>query len=153
MITGIGGSRVGVTCVSDTTSLTKIGFQKKKDYIFRPLNETLKTLVAELSPKCDFIIVLSQLPPDENTKILELFPQIDLIVESFGNKRYDPPVFTQNGIIVSPGSSGQFVGQVTLKKDSDGKVSLKSSSFLPVLNYPEDEEAHKIVMEYYTTIK
>ena len=96
----------------------------------------------------DFIIVLSQMAPEANKKLLAYFPQIDLIVEGYGNNTYEKPVTIPNGVIVSPGSNGEFVGLITLDKER-GKTTVIRSELIPVLDIPENKNAHNIVVEYY----
>jgi len=153
VITRIGKINAGIISICDSTSQIRLGSSKVNDYFFLPKTDALEHALLEISSKCNFIIVLSQLPPDENKKILENFPKIDLIIEGYGNEKYDPPIVIPQGIIVSPCSRGQFVGMITLEKSKTGKLSTKRHELLPVLNFPEDKEAHKIVMEYYDNIK
>ncbi len=147
-ITKVGENSVGIISVCDSTYLIKNLPPKVDDYGFLPKSDILNYALQEISSESDFIVVLSQLSPDENKNMLEKFPIIDLIVESNHNKKYDPPVVTPEGIIVAPGRGGQFVGLITLEKSESGNISIKRHDFLPVLNFPEDKEAHKIYMEY-----
>ncbi|MBT4484875.1 MAG: bifunctional metallophosphatase/5'-nucleotidase [Candidatus Latescibacteria bacterium] len=142
----INGTTVAVTAVCDSTCYIRMN--QEYDYMVLPADELLKEILSDISMKSDFIIVLSQMAPDSNKKLLEDFPEIDLIVEGYGNKKYDPPVKTSNGIIVSPGTYGQFIGLVTLNK-SDGNLTVKRSEMIPVLDVQEDKKAAKIVLEYF----
>ena len=110
----------------------------------------MKQTLQKISSQTDFIIVLSQLSPDENTKLLHLFPDIDLIIQTYGNKITNPPAATPHGIIASP---GHLVGLITLERSDDGKLSMKRHEFFPVLDIPEDEKAHEIIMEYLNNIE
>jgi hypothetical protein len=89
---------------------------------------------------------------ESNTSLLRRFPGIDLIVEGYGNKKYDPAVVTSDGVIVSPGGGGEHVGLITLDK-SNGNVTVKRSELIPVLDIPEDKQAHTIVRHYYDNRK
>ncbi|MFC1561325.1 NAD(+) synthase [Candidatus Latescibacterota bacterium] len=129
VITRIGKINTGIISVCDSTSQIRLGSPKVNDYFFLPKTDVLEHTLLEISPKCDFIIVLSQLSPDENKKILEHFPKIDLIIEGYGNEKYDPPIVIPQGIIVSPGSRGQFVGMITLEKSKTGKCIAKARVF------------------------
>jgi len=147
-ITEVGENSVGIISVCDSTNLMEYLPPKVNDYSTLPKSDILNHALQEISSESDFIVVLSQLSPDENKNMLEKFPIIDLIVESNHNKKYDPPVVTPEGIIVAPGRGGQFVGLITLEKSENGNISIKRHDFLPVLNFPEDKKAHKIYMEY-----
>ena len=143
----ISGATITITGVCDSSCFVT-GNSMEYDYTTLPVSDTLSGILNAISPESDFIVVLSQMAPDSNIALLRDFPSVDIIIESYGNKKYEPPVTTPNGIIVSPGHSGRFVGLITIEK-SDGKVKIKRSEMIPVLNIPEDRKAHKIVVEYY----
>ena len=152
MLKKAGKYTAGIISVCDSTCLLNVGNPEPNDYIFLPATDMLERILGEISSRCDFIILLSHLHPEENKKITSHFPEIDLIIQTYGNKLIDPPVKTPHGLIVSPGKSGQFVGIITLEKSKDGKLSCKRHKLLPVLDYPEDKKAHRIVMDYYNNI-
>ena len=113
-----------------------------------PPEAAIGRIIGDMSSESDFIVVLSQLPQDRNEKLLERFPAIDLIVEGHDNKKLESPLIFPGGVIVSPGTYGEFVGLVTLVK-SGNSLSVKRSELLPVIDYPVDKKANKIVLEYY----
>ncbi len=115
----IGNINTGILSVCDSTSLLAVGSPKVKDYHFLSLPGIMKQTLQKISSQTDFIVVLSQLSPDENTKLLEHFPDIDLIIQTYGNKITNPPVVTPHGIIASPCSRGQFVGLIKLRRSDD----------------------------------
>lgn len=142
----VNGRIIGITAVCDSSCFIRINPQEY-DYTVLPTHGTFTAILDEISSKCDLIIVLSQIAPDLNKKLLQDYPEVDIIVEGYGNRKYDPPVKTPNGVIVSPGIYGQFVGLITVEK-SDGNITIKRSEMIPVLEFPEDKKAHKIVLEY-----
>ena len=143
----INGSTIAVIAVCDSTYFVQSD-SHEFDYTILPINDTLKGILSDISSECDFIIVLSQMSLNSNEALLQRFPEVDLIIEGYGNKKYDPPVTTPNGIIVSPGTYGEFVGLITVEKSS-GNITIKRSELIPVLGIPEDKKAHKIAVEYY----
>ena len=147
IVADVGDLSVGIISVNDATSLVRIGNREPQGYVFLPLTVMLEKTIKDLSPRCDFIILLSHLALAENEKLVGL-PEIDLIVEVFGSKKYDQPKQYPGGVIVSPGRGGQFVGKLVLEKSESGSMAVRHHEFLPVLNYPEDERAHRIIMEY-----
>ena len=152
MLKKVGKYTAGVISVCDSTCLLNVGNPEQTDYFFLTPSGMLGSILGEISSQCDFIIMLSHLHHEENKKIAAHFPQIDLIIQTYGNKLIDPPVKTPHGLIVSPGKQGQFVGLITLERSKDGKLSCKRHKLLPVLDYPEDKKAHRIVMDYYNNI-
>ncbi len=147
LITRIGESSVGIISVCDSTYVINNLSPRPDDYIIISKTDILNRTFQGISSKSDFIVVLSQLLPDENQKMLKDYPAIDFIVESNHNKKYDPPIITPDGVIASSGRGGQFVGLITLEKSEKGNISIERHEFLPVLNFPEDREAQKIYME------
>ena len=147
-ITEIGGITAGIVSVCDSISQTRLGNPRVDDYRILLAEDALRPMLTELSHRCDFTIVLSELSSDQNRALIEQFPAIDLVVEGYGNRKYVTPETTQHGIIVSPGNRGQFVGLITLEKTGTGTRSVKYHEFIPVLDIPADEDALKIIAEY-----
>lgn len=148
----VGKSNVTVTALCDSsTGYVQTGFLEFK-YEVLPPYVILKSVLSDVSPKSDFIVVLSQMDLKTNKKIIKDFPEIDLIVQEYGNTQFDPPVHLEDGVIVSPGSKGGFVGLITLKK-SKGEIKIERSELIPVLNIIEDKKASKIIHDYYKNIE
>jgi len=149
----VGSCTAGIISVCDSTCLIPIGSPRPKGYFFLPAEDTVRRALEEISPRCDFIIMLSSLSSTLNERMADMFPSLDLIVESNGSHIIDPPEAVPHGIIVSPGDRGKFVGLITLVKNGDGTVSLKRHELFPVLQYSEDRKAHTIVMEFYDNVE
>ncbi|MFC1693165.1 hypothetical protein ACFL1R_06640 [Candidatus Latescibacterota bacterium] len=141
-----GNTTVGVIAVCDSSCyiLTDL---REHDYMILEPYHALRSVVVELAPECDFIVVLSQMAHEKNKLALQKIPEIDLIVEGYGNKMYDSPVVSGKGLIVSPGGSGKHVGLITIEKSQD-KLGVIRSELIPVLDTPIDTKAGKIVQEY-----
>ena len=144
----ISGNTVAVIAVCDPACFA-LKYSGEHDFAVLSPNDVLAGILADISPECDFTIVLSQMPNSANKALLRDFPAIDIIVEGYGNNKYDPPVTTRNGVIVSPGGRGQFVGLITVEK-SHGDISVKRSELIPVLDFPEDVKAGKILQKYFS---
>jgi len=148
----VGKSNVTVTALCDSsTGYIQTGFLEF-DYEVLPPSVILKSVLSDVSKESDFIVVLSQMDLKTNKKILKDFPAIDLIVQEYGNTQFDPPVQLKKGVIVAPGSKGNFVGLITLKK-SKGEIEIKRSELIPVLNIIEDKKASKIIHDYYKKLE
>jgi len=151
VVTTKDGNTVSVTAVCDSSSFMDTA-RKEYDFALLPVRESLGRIIGGMARESDFVIVLSQLSREENAALLKTFPSIDLIVQGFGNAKYEEPVVLPWGIIVSPGVYGEFVGSITLAK-TDGKVTVVRSELIPVLGWPADKKAEKIVVEYYRNRK
>jgi len=148
----IGKSDVTVTALCDSsTSYIQTGFTEFEYEVLHP-NVILKSVLPGVSKKSDFIVVLSQMDLKTNKNIIKDFPEIDLIVQEYGNTQFDPPVQLKEGVIVAPGSKGNFVGLITLKK-TKGEIEIKRSELIPVLNITEDNKANKIIHDYYKKLE
>ncbi len=142
-----GENRVGIMSLCDAASLYRIGDPQDTEYGFLPVTAVVDQVLRELSAKVDFVIVLSQLPHDTNRELVGRYSEIDLVVEAYSNKKYDPPITEPGGIIVSPGNKGQFVGCIVMEKDGKNTATVKDHEFLPVLNFPPDGEALASIAE------
>jgi 2',3'-cyclic-nucleotide 2'-phosphodiesterase (5'-nucleotidase family) len=147
-----GGLNVGIIAVCDSNCINRES-KSPIDYTILPIESTLKSIMTELAPKADFIISLSQMNTDSNKKLLKTFPQIDLVIEGYGNVRIEQPLPSSQGFIVSPGDRGQFVGLITLEKTNNGRLVVKKSEMNPVLEIEPDPKAMEIVKNYYRTRK
>ncbi len=142
----VGDVSVAVAALCDSTCFVPSD-TREYDYIIHPWEREMAKILPALESS-DFIVILSQMPADENRRLLKSYSSVDIVVEGYGNETYDEPIPAGNGFIVSPGYGGRFVGLVTLESDA-GKVSISRSELIPVLDYPEDSRAHRIVVEYY----
>ena len=143
----VGSVTVAVTALCDTSIFTHV-IRKAFDYKLLDPHEALGDIIGPMSRDSDFVIVLSQMAPETNAALLDTFPAIDLIVEAHNNKPYDPPIVKPDGVIVCPGTHGEQVGLVTLRK-TGGAIDIARSELIPVKDIPEDPKAHEIVVEYY----
>ncbi len=143
----VSGVKAAVTSVSDSTTFFTVK-SREADFSLRPADTALRGVIGEMASSADFVIVLSQMAPERNEALLTTFPEIDLIVEAYGNSVYDPPHVMPDGVIVATGSYGENTGLVTLSK-TDGRVRVVRSRIIPVKDIPEDPKAHDIVVEYY----
>ena len=147
-----GNSTVGIIAVCDSGCYIPDG-NRAFDYTILPLDATVKPLLEEIAPKADFIIALSQMNTEANEKLLKSYPQIDLVIEGYGNNKLERPLPSSHGFVVAPGDRGQFVGLATFEKPKNGRAVLKRSEMLPVLEIPADEKAMDIVKSYYRNRK
>jgi 2',3'-cyclic-nucleotide 2'-phosphodiesterase (5'-nucleotidase family) len=148
-----GGNNALIITVCDSASAVLVtGPQRKNDYYFTDAGKTISGILSETSGKRDYVIVLSQLTTDGNKSLIEKFPEIDIIIEAYGNKRRETPLEAGNGLIFCGGSNGQFTGMATVSK-SGNKTILKSNVLMPVLDIKQDSAAEKIIKKYFDSTK
>jgi len=147
-----GNVAVGIIAVCDSSCINKEN-KIPIDYTVLPLDTALKPLIDEVAPKVSFIIALSQMNTESNEKLLKRFPQIDLVIEGYGNNRVEQPLSFSQGFVVAPGDRGQFVGLITLDKTKNGRTVVKRSEMFPVLEIQADAKAMELVKNYYRSRK
>lgn len=148
-----GGNTALIISVCDSASSVLVtGPQRKNDYYYNILEKTITDILSETSGKRDYVIVLSQFTTDGNKALIEKFPEINIIIEAYGNKRREKPLEAGNGLIFCGGSNGQFAGMATVSK-SGGKTVLKSNVLMPVLDIKQDSAAEKIIKKYIDSTK
>ena len=147
-----GNNALVISICDSSTALLVTGPQRKNDYSFLNAEETISEILRETSGKRDYVIVLSQLTTDGNKSLIEKFPEINIIIEAYGNKRRETPLEAGNSLIFCGGSNGQFTGMATVSK-SGGKTVLKSNVLMPVLDIKQDSAAEKIIKKYLDSTK
>jgi 2',3'-cyclic-nucleotide 2'-phosphodiesterase (5'-nucleotidase family) len=157
VIKSIGGVRVGITSVCDSTAYIP-DINRAFDYSVLPLDKALKPVLAAMEGKTDCIVVLSQMDTPDNEKLLRMYPSIDLVIEGYGNRALEKPLSVaasrerknvSSGYIVSPGGRGQYVGLITLEKNGSSPPDMKRSELFEVLDIPADKRANDIIRAYY----
>lgn len=143
-----GAVTVGITSVTDTTCYIP-DINRTYDFSILPWEHELRDVLAEMEGKADFIVVLSQMSRQDNAKLLESFPSVDLVIQGLGNAHFEQPIPVSGGYLVAPGDRGQFVGIVRFEKTGGGPLILRKSELSPVLDIAQDHDAMKIVREYY----
>lgn len=116
-------------------------------------NKILSPLLDQLSEKTDYIVALSNMPQHKNEDLLADFDAIDIVIQGYGNERFETPLVTEHGIIVAPGQRGQFIGLLTVNHGKNGELELVEGELLPVLDIPMDDTAGEMIREYYRSIR
>lgn len=77
--------------------------------------------VAVLEHQCDILIVLSNLHDREHQKIVENYPQIDILITGSRHSGNKTPENTGNCLITQSGSRGKYIGKLDIEWRSSGK--------------------------------
>jgi hypothetical protein len=108
MIKEIGPHKVGI--IGLTSSDSPIAFSEKDDAVILPWQEVLPKLVAEMSPKCNMLILLSNNTSVQNKEIAEAFKDIHIIIQAMPSKRNSPPNLIDNTLLFQTGKQGKYLG-------------------------------------------
>jgi 2',3'-cyclic-nucleotide 2'-phosphodiesterase (5'-nucleotidase family) len=144
----LGSATVAIISLCDSTGIDMVGDVKVHDFTLLSPEAALKQALRTVTVKPDYVVVLSTMEPKTNTALLKRVPEIDLIIEAYGNRKSDMPRMSPDGVIVCPGGKGQFLGLITLSREKSGAVSVERHEFLPVLDVPADIEAESILDRY-----
>lgn len=105
---------------------------------------TVKSLVNSLKKKTDLIIVLTHQGFDEDTRLAEAVPGVDVIIGSHSQSTIMKPKETNGAIIAQTGKNGYYMGVVKVVFNSNNQVMSKTG-WLEALTL--DMSDHPRVME------
>lgn len=97
------GSRIGILGLTGQVMPTA-------EYRIGDWREILPRYLPQLSPACDFIIVLSTLEMAANEAIAEAYPQIQLIVTADSKAGNVPPIRYRNTLMTQTHTQGKYLG-------------------------------------------
>ena len=110
----------------------KVRFSKDEDATILPWQEVLPDLVADLSSRCDLLILLSNNSTKQNGEIAELFKDIHLIIQSFPHSGNFKPQLINKSLIAQTGKQGKYLAWMLINwqqsKTWSGKGSIKELS-------------------------
>ena len=88
----------------------KIQFQGNEDATILPWQEVLPNHIADLSSRCDLLILLSNNTTAQNLEIAKSFEEIHLIIQSQPSSRNSAPKLTNKSLIAGTGKQGKYLG-------------------------------------------
>jgi hypothetical protein len=88
----------------------KVHFQESENTAILPYDMVLPGLIADLSAKCDLLILLSNNLPAQNKEIAESYPDIHIIIQSTSSSKNSAPNLHNKSIIMQTGNKGKHLG-------------------------------------------
>ena len=88
----------------------KIQFQDNEDAVILPWQEVLPNYIADLSSRCDLLILLSNNTTKQNQEIAESFEEIHLIIQSKPRSGNSAPKLINKSLIAQTGKQGKYLG-------------------------------------------
>ena len=88
----------------------KVLFKNNEDAVILPWQEVLPDYVADLSSRCDLIILLSNYNTIQNQLIAQSFEDIHLIIQSTPRSGNSAPKLHSNSLIAMTGKQGKYLG-------------------------------------------
>ena len=113
------GHRIALIGLTDPQTTSEV--TQGQVSIMEPV-QSLMDLVATLKNEADIIIVLSHLGMQFDINLGMVVKDIDLVVAGRDKELYTEAIKAYDYLIVSAGSRGEYVGQIDLDFDAEGKV-------------------------------
>lgn len=92
------------------------------DLMLKTPESVLKTLIAQLSSECDFIILLAHADIDRAKSLVKSFPQIDvMIVGDVNANALKESISIEDTVLINPGRKGKALGILDIQWDPGEK--------------------------------
>ncbi len=115
IIKKVNGLRIGIFSLLSPDSFGGQGDPRKKGLIFRPPVETAQSMIKELQPKTDLIILLSHLSYPKDMELAQTIPGIHLIVGGHtGINLPHPPIINNHTVILQTAAKGMYGARLDL---------------------------------------
>ena len=92
------------------------------DLMLKAPEDVLRELIAQLSSKCEFIVLLMHAGINEAKALAKSFPQIDVII--VGDEQSDAlrePISVADTVLLNPGTKGKALGMLDIRWDKGEK--------------------------------
>ncbi len=128
------GLRIGIFSLLSPDLFTPSSDPRKKGVNFRPPIETAQSLVKELRPKTDLIILLSHLGYSKDVELAQIVQGIQIIVGSHTGMNLTTPPMIQNTILLQTAPQGKFGGRIDLSFYNKNPAFYNSATKLSLEN-------------------
>ena len=108
LIRKFGNLSVGIIGLTGHDS--KIQFQDNENAVILPWLEVLPDHIADLSTRCDLLILLSNYTTGQNQEIAKHYEDIHLIIQSTPRSRNSAPKLINKSLIAQTGKQGKHLG-------------------------------------------
>ena len=136
----------------------KVGVLAVTGPLNRPISEGVavgdpmaaaKALVPEIAKQAGIVVLLSSLGHEENLKLAEEVPGIDIVISGGGGASLYQPLRIRKTWFLRPTTKGKSIGQAALRLDGQGRLAaLESQLILLDDTLPEDEGYAKRLTEF-----
>ncbi|ALS00292.1 multifunctional 2',3'-cyclic-nucleotide 2'-phosphodiesterase/5'-nucleotidase/3'-nucleotidase [Enterococcus silesiacus] len=114
------------------------------------INETLPLLIREVQPKCDSLILMSHLGIDEDIKIANSYPEIDVLLGSHTHHLFKHGEKINRTQLSAAGKFGYYIGEVHLTIDHHQIIHSEAKAIptaeLPALATDQRESADYLAL-------
>lgn len=149
-ILNVRGVRIGVIGLT-TESLTEVTHPKNlKTVTVRKLVDTLETVLPEVRPRADLVVLVAHLTLEEQLRVARAFPEIRLMIAGHPHVARTTHVGTTT--IVETGSNTQYVGRIEMKLAGNNPESI-TEELLPVRGVSPDPEIASLIAPYKAALE
>jgi 5'-nucleotidase len=139
------GVRIAVIGLT-SEELSRTGHPQNVKYVdVADTVRTLESVLPRVRDRADFIVLLTNVSPDEERRIARAFPEIRLIIGA--NEDAELPVRIGQTTIVSAGKFGKYAGKVDLTFNN-GKLSRIDSRLIAVQDAEPDPAVTALLEPY-----
>jgi 2',3'-cyclic-nucleotide 2'-phosphodiesterase (5'-nucleotidase family) len=130
IIKTFGRLRIGITGTIHPGFYRYLNIESQKSFIFIEQISALRKILGELRSKCDYLILLSHSGYENDLKLAEQFPQIDLIVGGHSQTLLSEEEKRGFTCIVQAGENGYRLGILSLRFEENKLVECKNKLIL-----------------------
>ncbi|MEI5992807.1 bifunctional metallophosphatase/5'-nucleotidase [Candidatus Enterococcus mansonii] len=130
-------TRIGLIALTAPFPLT----YEPNGWAIRSTEEIMPRLIKETKPKCDILVLMSHLGIDEDIKIANEFPEIDVLLGSHTHHLFENGEKINGTQLSAAGKFGYYVGEVHLTVEN-GQIISSTAKAVPtadLLTMPEDQ--------------
>jgi 5'-nucleotidase / UDP-sugar diphosphatase len=142
------GVRVALFSLLGPEEFQSIPAENAASFVLADPFETARRLIPELHRQADLVVLLSQMSTAETDSLIRLVPGIDVALYGHEAEFEDDATRLASTVVNRTGVRGQYVGNLTLTVDPQGKiVSFRSANIPLAKTMPEDAAIAKRVEE------
>jgi predicted CXXCH cytochrome family protein len=146
------GVKIGLLgLISNQLPLAGPPAERGKYYLADPI-ETAKKIVPQLKKKCQIIVALAHMGPDEQQKLAQACPRIFFILDGHNPNLELTPTKAHNSQIFNAGSRGEQLGQVEFL--SEGRDLLARYQIISLTaRYADHPRALELLNQYKSSLR
>jgi 2',3'-cyclic-nucleotide 2'-phosphodiesterase (5'-nucleotidase family) len=150
----VGGLKVGVIGLTYHQMRGMVSDPNLEGFDSIEPDSIMDSLITEVDPATDVIIVLSHLGLDYDRRLAQITEGLDLIVGGHSHVELEKPEMVNGVLIVQAGSNCQFLGRIDLTVEGDSVVDY-NGRLIPMLteNISPDSEVSAMVSRFSSEIE
>ncbi len=146
-----GHLRVGITGIIGPAAMKYYPENIRKRVDLKPPAKVLSEIIPEMRRKCDLVIVLTHQGFDQDRRLAEMTPGIDVIIGAHSQSKIDSAVKVGNTIITQAGKEGYYVGVLAGVFPRGGIPGNFIARLEPMtLDLPDDPFVMRLIEEFET---